>query len=156
MRRIAALAALGAAIGAGLAAGSAKAEGPDFKASAMDVEKGLPFSQSVRVGPVVYLSGQIGNVPGTLDLASGDMAGETRQAMENIRTALAARGLGFDDVFKCTVMMADMSRWDEFNKVYVTYFKPGRYPARSSFGANALAKGAQVELECWAYAGGSR
>ncbi|HEX8231838.1 MAG TPA: RidA family protein [Caulobacteraceae bacterium] len=125
---------------------------PDFRQSAMDAEKGLPFSQSVRVGEVVYLSGQIGNRPGTLELVPGGMAAETRQAMENIRTALAARGLGFDDVFKCTVMLADMSKWGEFNGVYRTYFKPGRYPARSSFGANSLAMGAQVELECWAYA----
>jgi reactive intermediate/imine deaminase len=141
---------------AALTAGAAAAAEPDFKPSAMDKEKGLPFSQSVRVGDVVYLSGQIGNLPGTLDLAPGGMAAETRQALENIKTALAARRLGLDDVFKCTVMMADMSKWDEFNKVYVTYFKPGRYPARSSFGANGLAKGAQVELECWAYAGGNR
>ena len=145
---------MAAGLAAGLTAGSATAAEPDFRQSAMDREKSLPFSQSVRVGDVVYLSGQIGNLAGTLDLAPGGMAAETRQAMENIRTALAARGLGFDDVFKCTVMMADMSKWDEFNAVYTTYFKPGRYPARSSFGAAGLAKGAQVELECWAHTGG--
>ena len=127
---------------------------PDFRSSAMDREKALPFSQSVRVGEVVYLSGQIGNRPGTLELVPGGMEAETRQTMENIRVALAARGLGFDDVFKCTVMLADMSKWADFNRIYTTYFKPGRYPARSSFGANGLAMGAQVELECWAHAGG--
>jgi 2-iminobutanoate/2-iminopropanoate deaminase len=132
------------------------AEGPDYMTSAMDAEKSLPFSQSVRVGDTVYLSGQIGNLPGTLDLAPGGMEGQTRQAMENIKVALAARGLTFNDVFKCTVMMSDMKQWDAFNRVYVTYFKPGRYPARSSFGANGLAKGAAVELECWAYAGNKR
>jgi 2-iminobutanoate/2-iminopropanoate deaminase len=131
-------------------------EGPDYMTSAMDAEKSLPFSQSVRVGDTVYLSGQIGNLPGTLDLAPGGMEGQTRQAMENIKVALAARGLTFNDVFKCTVMMSDMKQWDAFNRVYVTYFKPGRYPARSSFGANGLAKGAAVELECWAYAGNKR
>jgi 2-iminobutanoate/2-iminopropanoate deaminase len=145
-----------AGIAAGLMAGAAAAAEPDYRQSAMDREKSLPFSQSVRVGDVVYLSGQIGNLPGTLDLAPGGMAAETRQAMENIRTALAARGLGFDDVFKCTVMLADMSQWDAFNTVYATYFKPGRFPARSSFGAAGLAKGAQVELECWAHAGDKR
>ena len=107
----------------------------------MDKEKGLPFSQSVRVGEVVYLSGQIGNRPGTLELVPGGMEAETRQTMENIKTALAARGLGFDDVFKCTVMLADMSKWADFNKVYTGYFKPGRYPARSSFGANGAGHG---------------
>ena len=138
-----------------LAASAAHAQ-PDFRQSAMDAEKALPFSQSVRVGEVVYLSGQIGNWPGTLELVPGGMAAETRQAMENIRMALAARGLGFEDVFKCTVMLADMGKWGEFNEVYRTYFKPGRYPARSSFGASGLAMGAQVELECWASAKAER
>ena len=50
-------------------------------------------------------------------------------------------------------MLADMAKWEDFNKVYLTYFKPGRLPARSAFGAGALALGAQVELECWADAG---
>jgi 2-iminobutanoate/2-iminopropanoate deaminase len=50
-------------------------------------------------------------------------------------------------------MLADMAKWEDFNKVYLTYFKPGRLLARSAFGASALALGAQVELECWAYAG---
>lgn len=134
-----------------LLASTAQAQ-PDFRESAMDAEKGLPFSQSVQVGEVVYLSGQIGNRPGTLELVPGGMAAETRQTMENIRAALAARRLGFDDVFKCTVMLADMGQWGAFNEVYKSYFKPGRYPARSSFGASGLAMGAQVELECWAHA----
>ncbi|MGZ8370163.1 MAG: RidA family protein [Caulobacteraceae bacterium] len=135
-----------------MSVGGAHAAAVDYKQSAMDAEKGLPFSQSVRVGDVVYLSGQIGNQPGALKLVPGGMEAEARQAMDNVGTALAARGLTFDDVFKCTVMIADMSRWADFNKVYAGYFKPGRYPARSSFGANGLALGAQVELECWAAA----
>jgi 2-iminobutanoate/2-iminopropanoate deaminase len=56
-------------------------------------------------------------------------------------------------VFKCTVVLADIAQWETFNKVYVTYFKPGLLPARSAFGANGLALGPQVELECPAYAG---
>jgi enamine deaminase RidA (YjgF/YER057c/UK114 family) len=72
--------------------------------------------------------------------------------MDNIGAVLAAHGLGFDDVFKCTVMLADMSQWGEFNKVYVGYFKPDRRPARSAFGANGLALGAALEVECWAHA----
>ncbi len=73
--------------------------------------------------------------------------------MENIGAVLKANGLCFDDVFKCMVMIADMAKWGDFNKVYVTYFKPDRLPARSAFGANGLALGAQVELECLAHAG---
>ena len=71
--------------------------------------------------------------------------------MENIGEVLKASGLTFD-VFKCTAMLADMSKWRDFNKVYVTYFKPERLPARSALGANGLALGTQIELECWAFA----
>jgi 2-iminobutanoate/2-iminopropanoate deaminase len=111
----------------------------------------LPFSQAVRIGDVIYLSGQIGNMPGTLTLTPGGLEAEARQTMENIGATLKENGLSFRDVFKVTVMLADMSRWSDFNKIYVTYFEPDRLPARSAFGVNGLALGAQVELECCAY-----
>lgn len=113
----------------------------------------LPFSQAVRVGDVLYLSGALGNVPGTRELVPGGMEAQARQTMENIRAVLKDNGLSFGDVFKCTVMLADMSRWDDFNEIYVTYFDPERLPTRSAFGTNGLALGAEVELECWAYIG---
>ena len=113
----------------------------------------LPFSQAVRIGDVLYLSGALGNLPGTRQVVPGGIEAETKQTMDNIAAVLAANGLSFDDVFKCTVMLADVAKWEDFNKVYVTYFKPDRLPARSAFGAGGLALGAQVELECWAYAG---
>ncbi len=113
----------------------------------------LPFSQAVRVSDVLYLSGALGNVPGKMELVPGGMEAQARQTMENIGTVLKENGLTFDDVFKCLVMMADMSKWGDFNKVYVTYFKPDRLPARSAFGANGLVLGAQVEVECLAYVG---
>jgi len=114
---------------------------------------GLPFSDAVRVGDVLYLSGALGVVPGKMELAPGGIEGQTRTMMENIARVLNANGLSFDDVFKCLVMMKDMSEWPAFNKIYVDYFKPDRLPARSAFGASALALGAAVEMECWAYAG---
>jgi reactive intermediate/imine deaminase len=113
----------------------------------------MPFSQAVRVGDVLYLSGCLGNVPGKMELVQGGMEAETRQLMENIGAILKDNGLTFDDVFKCLVIMTDMSKWGDFNKVYLTYFKPDRLPARSAFGAAALALGAQVEVECVAYMG---
>jgi reactive intermediate/imine deaminase len=113
----------------------------------------LPFSQAVRVGDILYLSGALGNVSGKLELVPGGIEAETRQTMANIGAVLKANGLGFDDVFKCTAMLADMKEWPAFNKVYVTYFKPDRLPARSAFGAAGLALNARVELECWAHAG---
>ena len=85
-----------------------------------------------------------------MELAPGDMPAEARQTMENIGAVLMEAGLGFEDIFKCTVMLADMSKWAEFNEVYVTYFDPDRLPARSAFGANGLALGAPVEGECMA------
>lgn len=110
----------------------------------------LPFSQAVRVGDVLYLSGQIGNAPGQMRLVPGGLEAETRQMMENIGAVLKQNELSFENVFKCTVMLADMSKWADFNKIYVGYFKPDRLPARSAFGANGLALGAAVEMECWA------
>jgi reactive intermediate/imine deaminase len=113
----------------------------------------LPFSQSVRVGDVVYLSGALGHIPGRLELVAGGLEAETRQMFENIRAALAPHGLGLNSIFKCLVMLADMREWGAFNKVYREYFDQDRMPARSAFGANGLAIGARVEMECWAWAG---
>ena len=80
------------------------------------------------------------------------MEAQARQTMDNIGAILKGQGLGFGDVFKCTVMLDDMADWPAFNKVYVTYFPDGKFPARSAFGADGLALGALVELECTAHA----
>lgn len=125
----------------------------DFIVSHGTRNAGLPFSDAVRVGDILCLSGQIGHRPGTLELVAGGIEPQTRQMMDNIARILNAQGRSFDDVFKCTVMLADMSEWPEFNKVYLEYFKPERLPARSAFGASGLALGAAVEMECWAWAG---
>ena len=107
----------------------------------------LPFSEAVRVGNVLYLSGQIGIIPGGMKLAPGGIREEARQTMENIKTSLEAHGWGVNDLVKCTVMLADISEWGTFNEVYKSFFS-GRYPARSALGANGLALGARVEVEC--------
>jgi len=111
----------------------------------------LPFSEAVRVGDVLYLSGQVGVVPGTLKLVPGGIRDEARQAMENIRPTLEAHGRSMRDVVKCTVMLADISEWAAFNEIYKTFFS-APYPARSALGANGLALGARVEVECIAAA----
>ncbi|MEQ8514425.1 MAG: Rid family detoxifying hydrolase [Chromatocurvus sp.] len=108
---------------------------------------GLPFSEAVRVGNTYYLSGQVGVVPGKMELATGGIEGEARQTMENIGAVLAQHGLGFGDVVKCTVMLADMSEWGTFNEIYRSYFT-APYPARSAFGASGLGLGARTEVEC--------
>ena len=110
----------------------------------------LPFSSAVRVGDMLYLSGQIGNRPdGTLPEG---IEAQSRQVMDNIGGVLKSAGLSFSDVVKCTVMIDDIKQWGDFNKVYVTYFPDGKFPARSAFGADGLAMGALIEVECWAYA----
>ena len=114
-----------------------------------------PFSPAVRVGNLIFLSGQIGTDGASANgnaLVPGGIEAETRQTLENIRTTLTAVGSSMDKVVKCTVMMADMKEWDRMNAVYRTYFKPGRLPARSALGANGLALGARVEIECIATA----
>jgi reactive intermediate/imine deaminase len=115
-----------------------------------DTEKlGLPFSDAVRVGDVLVLSGQLGIPPGTLALVEGGIEAETHQIFANITRILEENGSSLDKVFKCTVMMDDIAEWPKFNEIYVTYF-PGNKPARSAFGANGLALGGAVEMECWA------
>ena len=111
----------------------------------------LPFSNAVRVGDVLYLSGQIGIGPNGR-LPDGIEA-QARQTMENIGAILRSAGRGWDDVFHCTAMLDNMADWPAFNRVYVTYFRPGRLPARSALGADGLALGALIEVECQAYAG---
>ena len=114
-----------------------------------DAALGLPFSDAVRVGNVLILSGKLGTKPGTTDLVQGGIKAEARQALENIKTSLERYGASLEDVVKCTVMIADIAEWPEFNEVYVTYF-PGPKPARSAFGAAGLAFNGRVEVECWA------
>ncbi len=105
------------------------------------------------MGNTLYLSGQIGIQPGTLKLVPGGLKEEARQTMTNIRTALEAHGYAMSDIVSSTVMLAEMSKWGEFNGVYTTFFT-GRYPARSALGTAGLALGAQVEVECIAYKAG--
>lgn len=108
--------------------------------------KGYPFSESVRVGNLILLSGQIGT-DASGKLVTGGIASETKQTLDNIKHALERQGSSLDNVVKCTVMIGDMKEWAEMNKVYVTYFTKN-LPARSSLGVNGLALGAKVEIEC--------
>lgn len=112
---------------------------------------GLPFSEAVRVGNLLFLSGQLGR-DATGRVVPGGIAAETRQTMENIKAALARHGSSLDRVVKATVFLADMDEWAEMNRVYVTYFS-NHLPARSALGANGLALGARVEIECIAVVG---
>ena len=119
----------------------------EYLTSAPTKTMGLPFSDAVRVGNLLFLSGQIGNIPGKLEPVPGGIAAETKQAMENIRKILEKNGSSLDQIVKITVMLADIKEWSEFNTVYITYFSEN-LPARSAFAANGLAINAKVEIEC--------
>ena len=135
-------------IAAGVSACAGPSMAPEYKNSGKTLPTTLPFSEAVQVGGLLLMSGQIGNLPGTLTLASGGMPAEATQVMENIKTTLEAHGYSMNDVVKCTAMLADMKEWGAFNQVYEKYFQKGRYPARSAFGTSGLAFNARVEVEC--------
>lgn len=105
----------------------------------------LPFSEAVRVGPMLYLSGQMG-VDANAQLVPGGIEAETRQIFANVRAVLERHGSSMDKVVKCLVMLADMAEWPAMNKVYLEFFS-APLPARSAFGASGLALGGRVEIE---------
>jgi len=118
----------------------------EFKNPPAFKELGLPFSEAVRAGDLLFLSGQLGNAGG-LNLVAGGVGPETTQTMENIKKTLERNGLGMDRIVKCTVFLADMAEWPEVNEIYKTYFGDNP-PARSALAASGLALGARVEIEC--------
>ncbi len=120
----------------------------EFLVSKETAASGYPFSDAVRVGNMMYLSGQLG-VDENFKLVEGGIEPETHAMFANIKKVLNENGATLEDVVKCTVMLDDIGEWPAFNTIYVTYF-PGNKPARSAFGADGLALGAAVEMECWA------
>lgn len=125
----------------------------EFLNSGKVLPAGLPFSEAVRVGDMFYLSGQMGIVQGSTRLVPGGIREEAKQALMNIRITLEAHGLSLKHVAKCTIFLADISEWQVFNEVYKEFFQ-APYPARSALGANGLALGARVEVECIAVLSG--
>lgn len=127
-----------------------RAGAPEFLISPATEALGLPFSEAARVGDLIFVSGQIGNLPGSLELAPGGIRAEAQQALDNIAAILARHGSSMERVAKCTVFLLDMAEWPALNEVWVRAF-PNK-PARSALGASGLAKGARVEIECIAAA----
>lgn len=107
----------------------------------------LPFSEAVRVGKTLYLSGQIGFDQTAGKLAVGGFKAETHQTLTNIKNTLEKFGASTEDVFKCLVMLTDINDFAEFNQIYTQYFT-APYPARSAFAVKELALGSLVEVEC--------
>ena len=123
-----------------------------FLTNAEHAGRKLPFSEAVQVGDLLFLSGQVGLAPGTMNLVPGGIGPETRQTLEGIKETLERHGSSLSRVVKCTVFLADIAEWAEMNKVYVEYF-PENPPARSALGSSGLAMGARTEIECIAVVG---
>ena len=113
---------------------------------------GPPFRPAVAGGDLLFLSGQIGQVPQGADPDGAGFDDAARGAMDALGKVLAAHGRSYADVVKCTVMLADMGKWARFNTVYASYFAQDRWPARSAFGGVRLAFDAPLEVECIATA----
>jgi 2-iminobutanoate/2-iminopropanoate deaminase len=110
---------------------------------------GAPFSEAVHAGDFLIVSGQVGLTPDK----PASFEDQAHHAMDGIAAVLGRHGASMNDVVKCTVLLTDMGKFAAFNDIYVSYFKPGRLPTRTAMGVSALAIGAAVEVECWAYVG---
>jgi reactive intermediate/imine deaminase len=106
-----------------------------------------PYSQAVRSGNTLWLSGQIPLDPLSKELVAGDIEVQARRVFDNIKAVIAAAGGSVDDVVKTTIFLVDLAHFAQVNKVMAEYFREP-YPARSTVGVAALPRGAQVEVEC--------
>jgi reactive intermediate/imine deaminase len=105
------------------------------------------YSQAVRVGNTIWVSGQIPLDPQTKELVTGDMEAQVRRCFENMKAIVLAAGATLDDVVKATVFLTDLAHFGLVNKVMAEYFREP-YPARAAVGVASLPRGAQVEVEC--------
>jgi reactive intermediate/imine deaminase len=106
-----------------------------------------PYSQAVRVGNTIWVSGQIPLDPATKELVAGDIEAQTRRVFENLKIIVLASGATLDDVVKVNIFLIDLSHFALVNKVMAEYFR-APYPARAAVGVASLPRGAQVEVEC--------
>jgi reactive intermediate/imine deaminase len=105
------------------------------------------YSQGVRVGNTVYLSGQIPLDPATMQLVSGDIDAEIRRVFDNLTAVAIAAGGTLDNAVKVTVFLTDLAHFGRVNEIMASYFQQP-YPARAAIGVAALPRGARVEMEC--------
>ncbi len=105
------------------------------------------YSQAVRVGNTVWVSGQIPLDPLTKELVGGDIEAQVRRVFDNVKAIVQAAGASFDDVVKVNIYLTDLGHFALVNKVMAEYFREP-YPARAAIGAASLPRGAQIEMEC--------
>lgn len=106
-----------------------------------------PYNQAVKVNNMLYVSGQIPLDPATGELVKGDVQQQTRMVMENLKAILAAAGMDFSHVIKCSIFITDMHDFPKINEVYATYFEQDP-PARETVQVGALPKFVDVEISC--------
>lgn len=111
-----------------------------------------PYSQAIRAGDLLFLSGQLPIHPTTGELVTGEVRRQTRQVLDNIKGILESQGLGMESVVKATVFLKDIGTFSEMNEVYATYFT-SLPPARSTVEVSGLAKNVDVEIEAIAFTG---
>ena len=111
-----------------------------------------PYSQAIRAGATVYLSGQIALDPATGQLVAGSLTDETERVMQNLQAVLTAAGLGFGQVAKVTIFLTDMAFFQEVNTVYGRYFEGLVPPARETVAVAGLPRGVRVEISAIAVA----
>jgi reactive intermediate/imine deaminase len=105
------------------------------------------YSQAVRVGNTIWVSGQIPLDPTTKELVTGGIEAQVRQVFQNLKAIVVAAGASLDDVVKATVFLIDLSHFALVNKIMAEYFREP-YPARAAVGVAALPRGAEIEVEC--------
>jgi reactive intermediate/imine deaminase len=105
------------------------------------------YSQAVRVGDTVYLSGQIPLDPSTMEMVSGDFDAEAKRVFDNLKAVIEAAGGSFGHVCKVTIFITDFALFPKVNEVMAQYFREP-YPARSTVGVASLPRGARIEVEC--------
>lgn len=105
------------------------------------------YSQAIRVGDIVYLSGQTPIDPATGQMVSGDIEVEIKRVFENLRAVAEAAGGSLGNAIKITIFLTDLVHFPKVNEIMATYFQEP-YPARSTVGVSQLPKGARVEMEC--------
>ncbi len=131
-------------------AGTQVEEGEKMKKRIVQTEKAPkaigPYSQAIRAGTFLFLSGQIPLDPKTGELVKGDIRQQTRQVLENIRGVLGSQKLGMEDLVKVTIFLKNIGDFGQVNEIYGTYF-PSSPPARSTVGVAALPRNAEIEIE---------
>lgn len=110
-----------------------------------------PYNQAVVVDDIVYISGQIGFEPDTMEFAGSDIESQSKQVMENLKAILAEAGSSFDQVIKISIFLDDMDNFSSVNEIYGSYFSEDELPSRETVAVKTLPKNALVEISCIAF-----